>query len=112
MKKWLLAIVFGAVLILGACGGDNSNKNNNANSGDNSTPMSAGEEAYVKNNCASCHGADLSGGAGVSLEKVGSELSAEEIEDVIENGKGRMPAQNKVSDEDRAEIAEWLASKK
>lgn len=114
MKKWLLAIVFGAVLVLGACGGDNSGNGNDNGAADNgnSETASAGEEAYVKNNCASCHGADLSGGAGVSLEKVGSDHSAEDIEDIIENGQGGMPAQKQVSDEDRTEIAKWLASKK
>src|SRR5699024_12021610 len=44
-------------------------------------------EAIFSQNCASCHGDDLSGGMGPDLTKVGSELSADEIKDIIENGK-------------------------
>lgn len=114
MKKWLLAIVFGAVLVLGACGGDNSgNDNNAANNNDNSSTVAAGEEAYTKNNCSSCHGGNLEGSGSIpALDKVGADHSAEDIENIIQNGQGNMPAQAQVSDEDRAEIASWLAEKK
>lgn len=106
MKKWLMAIVFGSVLVLGACGGGDD-----ASDDGEAVEASAGEEAY-KNSCASCHGQDLTGGAGDDLTEVGSRYSADEIADIIENGIGSMPAQKNVSDEDRTEIAEWLASKK
>lgn len=113
MKKWLLAIVFGAVLILGACGGDNAgNGNDAANNNDNNSAVTAGEEAFANNNCASCHGGDLEGISGPDLTNVGSDHSAEDIEDIIENGQGGMPAQPQVSDEDRTEIASWLSEKK
>src|SRR5690625_5175667 len=41
--------------------------------------------------CASCHGQDLSGGPGPDLTKVCSDLSADEIHEIIMNGKGSMP---------------------
>lgn len=109
MKKWLLAIVFGSVLVLGACGGgDDGAKDNNTNGGDS---VATAEAAYKKS-CAQCHGGDLSGGAGPSLEKAGADHSAADIEDIIEKGQGGMPAQKQVSAEDRTEIANWLAEKK
>ena len=77
MKKWLLTIVFGFALVLGACGGDDGDTGEPADdggdtdteesAGDNgdggSVDASAAEDAYQQN-CASCHGADLSGGSG------------------------------------------------
>lgn len=109
MKKWLFAILLGAALVLAACGGDDNANNNN----DGNSEVSTAEAAYKKN-CAACHGNDLEGGGGPSLEAVGSDYSAEEIEDIIENGteNGKMKAQKQVSDEDRTEIANWLADKK
>lgn len=124
MKKWLFAILLGSALVLGACGGDNDdNNNNNGNDNNqqeengnnneengNSEDTAAAESVY-KNNCASCHGDDLDGISGPSLEAVGSEYDADEIADIIENGKGGMPPQD-VADDDRVEISEWLAGKK
>ncbi|CDQ39633.1 MULTISPECIES: cytochrome c550 [Virgibacillus] len=67
--------------------------------------------AIFESNCASCHGADLSGGMGPDLTQVGSRLSQEEIQDVIINGKGQMPAG--MANEAEAEVlAKWLAEKK
>lgn len=109
MKKWLLALGLGSILVLGACGGgDSGDSSNGDDTGD--TSVAAGEQAY-KDNCASCHGNDLEGGAGPSLEGVSSEYSVEEIEDIIENGIGSMPAMKSVTDEDRTAIAEWLVTK-
>lgn len=101
MKKWLVAILVGSALVLGACGGGSS--------GDGET--SAVEEVYKKN-CASCHGQDLDGGMGPELTAVGSKYSAEEIDAIIKDGMGDMPAQPGVSDDDREMLAEWLAEKK
>jgi|SRR5699024_1656493 len=113
MKKWLLTIVFGAALVLGACGGDDDADGGNDNGGDDNgdTEVSAGEEAY-QNNCASCHGGNLEGVSGPALDTAGADHSADEIEDIIENGTGGMPPQPSVSDDDRTAIAEWLADKK
>lgn len=110
MKKWLVALGLGSVLVLGACGGgDDSGDTSNGDDGGD-TSVAAGEQAY-KDNCASCHGNDLEGGAGPALDGVGSDYSVEEIEDIIENGIGSMPAMKSVPDEDKTAIAEWLSSK-
>lgn len=68
-------------------------------------------EEIFESNCASCHGADLSGGAGPDLTKVGSDHSAEDIHGIIMNGQGAMPPG--MATEDEADIlAEWLSEKK
>ncbi|SIF92745.1 Cytochrome c551 [Mycobacteroides abscessus subsp. abscessus] len=61
--------------------------------------------------CSSCHGDNLQGGVGPSLEKIGSQLSQEEIEKTIAEGKGAMPPRL-LEGEDAAAVAEWLAAKK
>lgn len=73
----------------------------------------AGPEDIYKNNCAMCHGADLSGSVGPSLQQVGSTLDAAKIQDIILNGtdSGGMAGQP-VSNEQASVLAEWLAEKK
>lgn len=69
-------------------------------------------EAIVKSTCSMCHGADLSGGAGPNLQKIGSKYDQAKIENIIMNGtNGGMPG-NLVSKEQAAALAEWLAKKK
>ncbi|KHE69388.1 cytochrome c551 [Halobacillus sp. BBL2006] len=125
MKKLLSALFLGLILVLAACGGgedegatdDNATEqtdegtNENADSGEGTVDAEAAEQAFQKN-CASCHGGDLGGGMGPSLQEVGSKYSAEDIVGIIHNGKGSMPAQGQVSDEDAELIAGWLATKK
>ncbi|MFD1020323.1 cytochrome c551 [Thalassobacillus hwangdonensis] len=119
MKKKLLAVLFGSALVLGACGGNDEGAEEPAdNGGDTGTEESAGgdvdaaaaEKAY-KQSCASCHGADLSGGAGPSLKDVGSKYSKDEIADIIKNGKGSMP-KGQATGDDVDLIASWLATQK
>ncbi|AIF44148.1 cytochrome c551 [Virgibacillus sp. SK37] len=120
MKKWLLTILFGTAIVLAACGGgDEGGSDEQQDAGDNATEESseggsvdsAAAEEVFESNCASCHGADLSGGAGPDLTQVGSKYSADEIADIIKNGKGSMPA-GLVSGDDVDLLANWLAEKK
>ncbi|AUJ23271.1 MULTISPECIES: cytochrome c551 [Virgibacillus] len=119
MKKWLLAMLFGTVLVLGACGGgddenaseepaDKDDAKTEENSG--SVDATAAEEVY-QDNCLSCHGADLSGGNAPALTDVGSKYSSDEIADIIKNGKGSMPA-GMAKGDDVQLLADWLAEKK
>ncbi len=109
--KWKLAAMFlGVSLALAACGGGGDNAgNNNGNNGGGDTAASA--EQIYKQNCASCHGQDLSGGVGPNLQKVGSKYSKDQIKDIIANGRGAMPA-GIIKGEDADKVAEWLAAKK
>ncbi|GAA0446618.1 cytochrome c-551 [Lentibacillus halophilus] len=122
MKKALLSVLFGMALVLGACGGGDDGGTDDGGNGDNGTgteestgenggTTTAGAEEIFQNNCASCHGSDLSGQVGPDLTSVGSKYSADEIADIIKNGKGQMQAQD-VSKENRETVASWLAEKK
>lgn len=114
MKKWLGAVLLGVLLVLGACGGgnDDGNKGGDANNNNNggTTDVAAAEDLYKKQ-CASCHGQDLSGGAGPSLETVGADHSASDIKDIIENGQGSMPS-GLLSGDEAQTVADWLATHK
>lgn len=68
-------------------------------------------EQIFENNCASCHGADLSGGAGPDLTQVGSRLEESEIHDIITNGTdgGMPPFGNQLAEEEINALAAWLA---
>lgn len=68
-------------------------------------------EAIYANSCAGCHGDDLSGTSAPDLTTVGGSLSQDEIEDIINNGKGTMPPAL-VSPEEAAVLAEWLSEMK
>lgn len=123
MKK-LLVGVFSVMLVLAACGGGDDTDDNGdtggtgeesgqeQENGDGGTEETAqaGEELY-NTNCAQCHGADLTGGAGPSLENVGDDYSVDDIVDIIQNGKGQMPAQDHLSEEESQQIAEWLVNR-
>lgn len=116
MNKKLLAIIFGAGLVLAACGG-----NNNATETDTDTTtgtntgnetVSVDAEKIVNQKCISCHGGNLEGqGNFPALNDVGSRLSEDEILNVIENGKNAMPG-GLVTGEDAQAVAAWLAEKK
>ncbi|TRM12727.1 cytochrome c [Lentibacillus cibarius] len=71
-----------------------------------------GEEVY-QNNCASCHGSDLSGGMGPGLSTVGSKYSEEEIREIIANGFPDAGMQPGIVDGKEADaVAQWLSEQK
>lgn len=71
--------------------------------------LSAAEDAY-RASCASCHGQDLTGGAGPDLTKVGRHLNSREIRRIIEEGQASMPGGLLIEDDARL-VAEWLSRK-
>lgn len=88
MKKKLLAIVLGTSLVLavGACGKKEESKSSNQ-----AASTDSAEKIYQKS-CAGCHGNDLAGITGPSLETVGGKYGKEDIEKIIAKGRGSMPA--------------------
>ncbi|MBY0085144.1 cytochrome c [Brevibacillus sp. M2.1A] len=68
-------------------------------------------ETTFKNTCSACHGQTLEGAVGPNLQKIGSELSKEQILAILEKGKGAMPP-GLVKGKDAENIAAWLADKK
>lgn len=115
MNKKLLALIFGAGLVLAACGGgdDKADKDTSTDSGTSTTETaSVDAEKIVSAKCISCHGQNLEGqGNFPALNNVGSRLSQDEILNVIENGRGAMPG-GIISGDDATAVAEWLAAKK
>ncbi|GEM_PF-159646 len=82
-----------------------------AEGGESDTAGADADEAF-QNNCAMCHGADLTGGAGPDLTAVGSKYSADEIKEIIQNGTdGGMPAVPAVQGEELDALATWLSEK-
>ncbi|MDN4606833.1 cytochrome c551 [Sporosarcina highlanderae] len=107
MKNKLLTVIFGAVLVLGACGGGNKTT-------DKGTGTTAGVDAdkVFQASCASCHGGNLEGrGTAPSLANIGSELSEAEIHDIIEHGQNGMPG-GLIKGEELDAVAKWLSEKK
>lgn len=111
MKKKLLAAVFGAVLVLGACGGGNDKSSNNDEGAAGGDVATVDAEKIVNNKCIACHGGNLEGASGPALDKIGAKLSEEDIHHVIENGQGGMPP-GIIKGEEADAVAEWLAAKK
>ncbi|GAA3321793.1 hypothetical protein GCM10020331_039090 [Ectobacillus funiculus] len=64
----------------------------------------------MKQTCVSCHGDQLQGNIGPNLQKVGDKLSKEDIQGVILNGRGNMPAGLLPADQ-ASKVAEWLSQK-
>ncbi|KGP73576.1 cytochrome c551 [Pontibacillus yanchengensis] len=130
MKKYVMAILFGSVLVLSACGGggeedggstdngeDTQTEENGGDSSEDAGGDSGGEvntaeaEKLYKQNCASCHANDLSGNVGPSLKQVGSKLDKSGIKEIIINGKGSMPPKQ-LEGQEAETVAAWLAMKK
>lgn len=111
MKKKLLTAIFGAVLVLGACGGGDKTKEDatEPNTGTETAVVDA--EKIVNAKCITCHGGNLEGASGPALDEIGSELSEAEILDVINNGQGGMPG-GIIKGEDADAVAKWLVEKK
>ncbi|HJH10238.1 MAG TPA: c-type cytochrome [Metalysinibacillus jejuensis] len=115
MKKALLTAVFGSALFLAACGGGDDaakDKDTTATDGGNTTEVAAGE-AIAKQKCISCHGGDLKG-QGSTPSLIGTGKSADELQDIIENGSPDFPGMppGLIKGDDAKEVATWLAEQK
>lgn len=116
MNKKLLALIFGAGLVLAACGGGDDNadtdKDTSTDTGTTTETASVDAEQVVNGKCIMCHGQNLEGqGNAPALNDIGARLSQDEILNVIENGQGAMPG-NIITGEDAQAVAKWLAEKK
>jgi mono/diheme cytochrome c family protein len=119
VKKWLYGIICVAFLgFITACGGgddetkqDTTPTEEQGNDEQKQTADAGDGDALFQQSCASCHGGDLVSGGAPDLDKIGSKYSKDEIEDIILNGKGGMPA-GMLKGEDADAVASWLAEKK
>ncbi|MFC3418088.1 c-type cytochrome [Salinicoccus hispanicus] len=66
-------------------------------------------EGYARDNCASCHGQDFSGGMGPAL--AGTGLSEEEFASTVREGPGSMPAfsEDQVADEELTALHQFFS---
>ncbi|WP_028403334.1 cytochrome c551 [Ectobacillus panaciterrae] len=108
MKKKLLVAMVGAALALsmGACG-----KKEESKPSDTTQTASGDGEKIYQQSCSSCHGDNLQGKIGPSLAKVGGKYEQADIEKIIANGRGGMPA-GVIKGADATKVAEWLSGKK
>jgi cytochrome c551 len=77
------------------------------------TGGAAAAQALYKQNCIACHAADLRGGVGPNLQKVGARMTAEQIAARINAGGGGMTAfKGVLTDAQIHTLADWLSTKK
>jgi menaquinol-cytochrome c reductase cytochrome b/c subunit len=71
-----------------------------------------GYQQYAAYSCINCHGDQLQGGAAApALNKVGADLDADAIREIIVNGRGAMPGgQFGGTEEELQVLVDWLAS--
>ncbi|MBO9129943.1 cytochrome c551 [Bacillus sp. 165] len=108
MRKKILVSLMGAALALtmAACG-----KSEETPSETNQTANGGTAEKIFQQSCSSCHGSDLAGRVGPSLQHVGQKYSQDEISGIISKGRGSMPG-GLLQGEDAEKVASWLAEKK
>src|SRR5699024_12406818 len=92
MKKWLMAVVFGSVLVLGACGGGGDEGADDGGNGGETA--SSGEEIY-QNNCSACHVMTLAEKMDQDLTVVVLNYPLIESLIIIIKGKVEWPVQHK-----------------
>jgi cytochrome c551 len=114
MKSKVMVILFGILLTLTACGGGGDTAQEEPAGNDTTTggtaEVSDGEKLY-RQSCANCHGGNLEGNLGPSLQKVGSKYTEEEILHIIHEGQGSMP-KGVLQGSDAEVVAAWLATMK
>ncbi|MGP4061684.1 cytochrome c550 [Halobacillus sp. H74] len=111
----VIAVLGIIVMIIVSSAGINQREaiqNEEEGGGEQEETVDASPEELFQNQCATCHGGDLSGGNGPNLQEVGSKYSAEEIKDIIVNGKGSAMPAGLYTGEQATKLAEWLAEKK
>lgn len=124
MKRLVGVVMAGLLAIsLSACGGNQAAQPPaEQKPAETPAPATGGEtapvtvdtakaEATFKNTCSACHGQNLEGNVGPNLQKIGGELSKDQIRDILKNGKGPMQP-NLVTGADADNLAAWLAEKK
>ncbi|MCU9613903.1 cytochrome c [Caldibacillus lycopersici] len=115
LVPYFLIMVLGICLVIALPLFDNGS-GNEAEAGEENggeTVAQAPEDIY-NSTCYTCHGSNYEGGAGPSLKGVGERLSADEIKDVLVNGRtgdmGTMPP-GLIPDQANVDaMVEWLTT--
>ena len=90
----MINIIF-ALLI--ACGG----KSTDSSTATGDADLNNGESVYQS--CLACHS-----GNGIDIETTSADLSDDELEVLIKEGEGGMPAQSALSDEDVRDVIAYI----
>ena len=70
-----------------------------------------GKELFTANGCIACHAADLSGGIGPKLAgRTTADLTEDRIRSQVRNGGNGMPAFEKITDQQLADIIAFIRS--
>jgi cytochrome c551 len=101
-KMWIAGLIAGSAVLLAACG-------SNGNEPNQSGQVTEGPEKVYMQHCANCHGEQLQGGYGPALKEAGKKYSEAEILTIIQKGKGNMPSQGFINEEDQKMLAKWLS---
>lgn len=119
MQKWIMSGVFfiacalAIVLMFTLPGKEQVAEEQKPTMPEVTMDATAAEATVKEAGCISCHGDQLQGAVGPNLQKIGSQLSAEEIYTIVAKGKGGMPTfKDKLKEEEIANVAQWLATKK
>ncbi|WP_411841919.1 c-type cytochrome [Salinicoccus sp. HZC-1] len=90
-------------------GEEESSEESSEGGGEQASSGDFDAEGFARDNCASCHGQDFSGGMGPAL--AGTSLDEGEFTDVVRNGRGQMPSfsQDQIADEDLTALYEFMA---
>jgi mono/diheme cytochrome c family protein len=117
MYKWIMVVLFAGAALFGlgvlAMDGMQQAEDYQEESPSPDVPVDlAAAEAIFKQSCVSCHGAELQGGIGPELQKVGARYNREQVAKIIQTGRGGMPGfKGSLSDEEINNLAGWLAEK-
>ncbi|HWO77270.1 MAG TPA: cytochrome c [Bacillus sp. (in: firmicutes)] len=109
-KKWMAFLIPTILLALSACGGGEEEETQE--NGAEPSAIEAEARPIYEQNCLQCHGQNLQGAGGPSLEKVGSKYSQAEIEEIILEGKGTNMPGGLIQGDEAATVAEWLSTLK
>ena len=121
MNKTFFCLILLLSCSLSACGAKSTSPpsstpptaNQGAGSTAGGTASTVDAQAIYKQNCISCHGNNLEGGVGPSLQKVGAKYSKDQMVTILNNGQGAMPSfKGKLSDNEIGALATWLSEKK
>ncbi|GAA3405745.1 c-type cytochrome [Paenibacillus hodogayensis] len=111
-----MAIVATALAVcvpLAGCGSRSASGVTGERDGSGESIPAVRAEALYKANCIACHGAELEGGVGPNLQKVGGRQGQPAIASQIRQGGKKMPPfRASLSDEEVETLASWLASRK
>ncbi|WP_138754192.1 c-type cytochrome [Paenibacillus sinopodophylli] len=108
----VISVIIGAILVT-ACGNTTTTDRTQNDRNEGQSVQSSEAEIIYKKKCMSCHGTDLQGRRGPSLQNIGSRLTENEILEIVTNGRKGMPRfENNIPAEDIQLVSKWMSELK